>query len=49
MLRVWKGVLEGKAFVKRPKCGNDDECYDHPVTIARMVEGKRVIDSFCQI
>ena len=48
MLRAWEGVLEGKAFAKRPKCGNDDECCGHPVPIARMVEGKRVIDSFCQ-
>ncbi len=31
MLRTWEGVLEGKAFAKRPKCGNDDECCGHPV------------------
>ena len=48
MLRTWEVVLEGKAFSKRPKCVIDDNCCGHPVPIARMVEGKRSIDSFCQ-
>ena len=48
MLRAWEVVLEGKAFAKRPKCGNDDGCCGHPVPVTRMTEGKRSIDSFCQ-
>jgi hypothetical protein len=48
MLRVWEVVLEGKAYTKRPKCGNCTECIEHPVPISRVVDDTGSISSFCQ-
>ena len=33
MLRVWEMVLVGKTYVKRPRCGNSNECKGRPVSI----------------
>jgi hypothetical protein len=48
ILRAWEVVLEGKAYAKRPKCGNSTECKGHPVSISKVVNGMGSISSFCQ-
>ena len=48
MLRAWEVVLEGKAYAKRPKCGNCTDCKGHPVPIATVANGTGSISSFCQ-
>ena len=48
MLRAWEVVLEGKAYAKRPKCGNCTDCKGHPVPIATVANGAGSISSFCQ-
>jgi len=48
MLRAWEMVLEGKAYAKRPQCGNCVACKGHPVPIARRVGNTALVSSFCQ-
>jgi hypothetical protein len=45
MLRAWEVVLEGKAYAKRPKCGNCTDCKGHPVPISKVVNGIGSISS----
>ena len=45
---AWEMVLEGKAYAKRPQCGNCTECKRHPVPISKVVNGVGLITSFCQ-
>lgn len=40
MLRAWEMVLEGKAFAKRPQCGNHTDYHGHPgAPISKSDEG----------
>ena len=48
MLRAWEMILEGKAYAKRPQCGNCTDCKGHPVPISTTVKGMGSIRSFCQ-
>ena len=48
MMREWEVVLEGKAYDKRPKCGNCAECKGHPVPISKVGDVMGSISSFCQ-
>jgi hypothetical protein len=48
MLRSWEVVLEGKAYAKRPKCGNCTDCKGHPVPIPKVVNGIGSMSSFCK-